>query len=215
MASTDKYRHYWTDETTVEITEAFERELHQYAKRTSGSKSLSAATVRNELFHEVSLKEVENPEDLKDMMISQWRELKIAVRGVSESFFHFYSEKPPGAYFNELSKEDRFRISNAISELKEYRLGGVVSKKYTRWLWDNRMKTVRSAQPRAEEQLNVGRSSDVLEQGGAGQQLNMEQTMLWQSDLWRYEMEEEELESCTLPPLRGRHPHAGGRYQTR
>ncbi|KAK6336881.1 hypothetical protein TWF718_009670 [Orbilia javanica] len=211
MASTDEFRHYWTDEISSEDIEAFKREKHLYANRTSGTKGSSAAVVQRALFRDISLREAADDDEFEELMKGRWADLKTAVRRVSESFFHFYPQEPSGKYFDKLTDGDRIRISNAIFDLPEYKLGGVATKRYTRWLWDNRMKTMRPS--RAEEQPHAEKQPDMWDQGGARQQLNTERqgNMHQQSDMWR--SEDNDYENYTLPPLRGRHSHAGDYYQ--
>ncbi|EGX47206.1 hypothetical protein AOL_s00091g27 [Orbilia oligospora ATCC 24927] len=210
MASTDEFRHYWTDEITSEDSEAFDTERHLYASRTSGTSGISAAEVQGALFRDVSLRQAKDDAQFKKLVKGRWMDLRFAIRRVSESFFNFFPEEPSGVLFNALTLDRRIRISNAISGLPEYNLGGITTKEYTRWLWDNRMKAVKPS--RAEEAPHAENRSDMRGQGSARQQLNMERqgNMHQQSDMWR--SEGNDYENYTLPPLRGRHPHAGDYY---
>ncbi|KAK6522171.1 hypothetical protein TWF281_002738 [Arthrobotrys megalospora] len=199
MASTDQYRKYWVEEIliTPEAFSAFERELHLYAKRTPGTKSKSAAKIQEALFYEASLRQSEgDAKDLKLLMEGRWSALKKAVREISTSFFEFYPQKAPGGYFATLSKEDRLRISNAISDLSEYRVGGVTTKMYTRWLWDNRMKTIRGAQPKQGEQSNPERS-DMPGQFNLGLHPHIVDQRVPQTTRWELDMQGDFI----LPPL--------------
>ncbi|KAK6495746.1 hypothetical protein TWF481_002793 [Arthrobotrys musiformis] len=217
MASTDRFRHYWTDEIPPNAADVLKIELRLSPKRVSGGQSLSKSTVQNELFSDYAKAEVPTPAQVERLVADLWTDLRKVVREVSESFFQYHTHKIVGTYFNDLGDDERWRVSTAITELPEYQIGGAVTRKYTRWLWDNRMKTMRSTPAKVEGNLHTERQSDLCGESSASLHLNNEQrgNVQLQLEMRRPDGEEKDLDDYTLAPLLGHHSHYGDYYQTR